>query len=355
MAESRLKRKELYEKLARTPKATPRRVAKLLGSGLALDQIQRRFGTPLGQPVCDPFVSPACPEYPDGLKRLSDPPLRIFHKGLPWSNITSQVVAVVGSRKATRFGLSWARQLGVALARNGISVCSGLALGIDGACHRGVISEIRRNPKAGAPIAVLGHGWGRLHPVEHHKLAQEVKQFGLVLTEYQRGSPPTRWSFPARNRIIAALSDHIVVVEAGAKSGSIHTADFALDLGKTVWIVPSSPGSPNSAGVLALLKEGAEVMTSISEFIQQVSETPLLPDRTPCSTDHIELSQEQRLLLIELAKCECRIEHLESTSKWTATDLACHLTELELLGLIGRSVHGGWEIIGWNLVSQLVE
>jgi DNA processing protein len=348
-----LNAKPIFERLARTPRLSPRKVAELQASGLSVNQIEARFGSPRGQAPRDPYCTPACAEYPRKLLDLADPPLRLFHKGLPLEQLPALVVGVVGSRGASRFGQQWARKLGSSLARRGVSVCSGLAQGIDGAVHRGVVDELHRNSDAAPPIGVLGHGWGPIFPLENTRLAQEVERYGLLLTEYQRGSPPARWTFPARNRIIASLSDHLVVVEAGARSGSLYTAEFALDLGRTVWIVPNAPGRPNSAGVLALWRGGADAILDLEEFAETIAPSTqrLSAPNNPLS----KLSKENTKLLELLYQAEGTVDDICRNLSWSPTELAYRLTELEIDGLIRRRLDGAWDVLCWDLLGHLDE
>ena len=327
-------------------------MAKLLQAGLSLHQIDKKIGRPQLSPPRDPFVTPACAEFPPKLLELYDPPLQLFHRGLPLKEIPPLVVGVVGSRKASSFGLDWAHRLGVALARRKVAVCSGLALGIDGAVHRGVLEERRRNPSSGPPIAVLGHGWASMHPCKHRELARQVEAEGSLLTEYPRDFPPSRWSFPARNRIIAGLSDHLVVVEAGAKSGSLYTAEFALELGRPVWIVPKAPGKPNSAGVLGLWQAGASVMIDIEEFAEAVA-PQWRESKNPTQEKLPQLSPESRYLLSLLAAEDGDVDQVCNRVEWSPVELAYRLTELELEGLIRRTYEGNWELLRWDLLGNL--
>jgi DNA processing protein len=343
--------KSIYERLARTDGVTPRRVAKLKEKDWSLDAIDRFFKGPVrGQATQDPFCTPACLIYPDKLKHLVDPPLRLFFRGQPLSRLSESIVAVVGSRKATQYGLSAARRLGSALARQGVSVCSGLARGIDGAVHRGVLDELTRNPQAATPVGVLGHGWGQLHPRENRDLFQALLQQGVLLTEYERHTPPSKWTFPARNRIIASLSDHVVVVEAGIRSGSLHTANFASQLHRDVWVVPSSPGRPNSAGVLNLLtQDGTRMIVDFDEFVQEVAPGKTFLERS----DLTDLPEQTRRILTELASCEGRLDDLCEALDWSSTELAYRLTELELGGLVRRNLEGNYDLLCWELLGQL--
>jgi DNA processing protein len=343
--------KRIFERLARTEGATPRRVEKLRQQDWSMEKIDNFFnGRTRGQAARDPFCTPACELFPEKLRHLTDPPLRLFYRGKPLDSLSQSLVAVVGSRKATRYGLSAARRLGAALARHDVTVCSGLARGIDGAVHRGVLDELKRNPQAASPVGVLGHGWGQMHPPENRDLFADLLKNGVLLTEYERYTPPSRWTFPARNRIIAALSDHVVVVEAGVRSGSLHTANFAAELGREVWVVPSSPGRPNSAGVLNLLTlDGTRIIVDFDEFVQQVAPRPTGTHQCEYST----LPKDTKRLLLALAKAEGQLDPLCEALDWSPTEMAYRLTELELEGLVRRNLEGNYDLLCWDLLSQL--
>lgn len=343
--------KALYERLARTPKVNPRAVERLREAGLSLEQIVTHFGPPTEPTTSYPFLTPSCPGYPEGLRRLADPPLRLFTQGKPLEGLPLPVVAVVGSRKASPFGLRFAQELGASIARRGLSVCSGLALGIDAAAHRGVLEELSRNTQAGPPIAVLGHGWGNIYPSANRELAKAVLQNGSLVTEFSPGTPPAKWTFPARNRVIAALSQHVVIVEASARSGSLSTARHALDLGCSVWIVPNAPGRPNSAGVLSLWKDGADIITDIDEFLNEIA--PLRTPSKDAELSNLELSPENLKVLECLARHEGDLGALCEELRFSATEIAYRLTELELENVLRRSLNGRWEIVRWDLLSHL--
>lgn len=344
--------KYLYDELARTPNLSPRKVQRLIESGLSLSQIRSRHHSPKGKAPTASFLTPACDQYPAQLAHLADPPLRLFHRGLPLDSIRGPIVAIVGSRKATRHGLGISKELGKCLAQRGVSVCSGLALGIDGACHRAVVDEIEFSGVSAPPIAVLGHGWGTLHPREHHALAQRVESHGILLTEYPPGTPATRYTFPARNRIIAALARHVVIVEAGARSGSLHTARYADQLGRTLWVVPNGLGRVNSEGVLNLIKGGVEVISSIPEFLEEVAPSKCAapnPKTLPV------MEPEERELLFALARSDGSVDQFCDSTSWSANELAYRLTSLELAGLVRRAPGGTWDVLCGELLGQLEE
>lgn len=343
--------KNFYERLARTPGLSPLKVARLEEAGLSVEEIARRYARPEGPKSLGDFLTPACTEYPEKLRHLKDPPLRLFYRGLTPSRLSSTVVGIVGSRKASSFGLNLARRLGQILSRKGATVCSGLAKGIDGAAHSGVIQQLARDPEGAPPLAVLGHGFGHLHPIEHLELADKVARQGSLVTEYPPHFAPTKWSFPARNRLIAALSDHLVVVEAGSRSGTLYTAEFADQLGRTLWIVPMAPGRPNSEGVHRLWKSGAEVIHDLEEFAEQV-----VPSARPGSRPDRrapKLCATKREILRVLARSEGCTEPLCRSSELSPVELACHLTELELDGLVKRELDGGWQLLCWDLLGEL--
>lgn len=348
-----MNQKTIYDKLARTPKLSARRVKILLENGVSCEEILARFGNPQERErvTQDPFLTPGCPGYPQKLLQLADPPLRLFHQGHPPDHLDDLVVGVVGSRKASHFGSHFAAKLGGALSRHGVKVCSGLAYGIDAEAHRGVLKNLQHNTSGGQPIGILGHGWGHMHPKQHLKLAEEVSRRGALLTEYSRDTPPSRWTFPARNRIIAALSDHLVVVEAGPRSGSLHTANFALDLGRHVWVVPNAPGRPNSAGVLRLLSSGASPIIDLEEFVEIVA--PSLRKRKSRKSEAPSLCEESRSLLQLIARTEGSFDRVAEASPWTVVELAHRLAELELENLIQRTIDGNWSILRWDLVGEL--
>jgi DNA processing protein len=172
-------------------------------------------------------------------------------------------VAVVGSRRATSYGLAVARRIGGALAEAGIVVVSGMALGIDGAAHRGCLV------RAGTTVAVLGCGVDVPYPARHRQLAREILDGGgAVVSEYPPGTRPEPWRFPERNRIIAGLSRAVVVVEAAEQSGALITARLALDLNIDVFAVPGDIDRPTSQGANQLIRDGAHPVSSIDELLE---------------------------------------------------------------------------------------
>lgn len=201
--------------------------------------------------------------YPPALRHLADPPPLLFLRG-DGELLAHRGVAVVGARKATARARGVAHRLGAAVAGRGTPVVSGLALGVDGAAHRGAL-------EAGGPtVAVLGCGADRAYPPSHRALFREILERGLVVSEFAPGTPVLPHHFPRRNRILAALAHSLVVVEAGARSGALISVDHALDLGVDVWAVPGPIEEPACAGSNALLAEGARPLVSVDGFVADV-------------------------------------------------------------------------------------
>ena len=200
-------------------------------------------------------------EYPSSLKNIFDPPAVLYIKGsLEKKDLCS--LAVVGSRKASSKGLGFAKALSFSLARYGLTVVSGMALGIDSAAHQGAL-EAR-----GRTLAILGSGFGYIYPVKNKRLAIEIAQKGAVVSEFSFFTKPSRLSFPRRNRIISGLSVGVVVIEATERSGSLITADFALEQGREVFAVPGFADSPTSKGTNKLIRQGATLVENELDILE---------------------------------------------------------------------------------------
>lgn len=202
--------------------------------------------------------------YPGNLRNIYNPPKRLFVNGA----ITERdetAVAIVGSRRASVYGLETAERLGRELASRGVTVVSGMAVGIDSAAHRGALKS------GGRTIAVMGSGHGRIYPPQNLKLYAEISENGAVVSEYGEDEEPLPYHFPQRNRIISGLSLGVVVVEAARNSGALITADFALEQGRTVFAVPGKVSSATSRGANDLLKDGARLVQSADDIIEELS------------------------------------------------------------------------------------
>ncbi len=199
------------------------------------------------------------PGWPERLEHLQDPPLALWLLGAP-PPADAPCVAVVGSRRATPGGLLTAREIAIDLAAAGVTVVSGMARGIDGAAHRGALHG------EGRTLAVLGCGIELCYPSEHRQLRDQIALGGCVVSEDGGVEPPVGWRFPRRNRLIAALAEAVVVVEATARSGALSTARWAADLGREVLAVPGSIRSPSSVGTNLLIRDGVRPYLGLDDL-----------------------------------------------------------------------------------------
>ncbi|WOJ92488.1 DNA-processing protein DprA [Congregibacter variabilis] len=244
------------EQLAAAPPATQRAL------GLARKHWPRRNSkAPSVNAVKAPsdiFIPFGDLHYPPSLRAAPDPPPWLFCRGDP-ACLLRPTVAVVGSRRASHAGLRGAELIAERLAAAGYTVCSGLALGIDGAAHRGAL-------KAGCTSAVLASGIDRASPVRHRPLAEQITQTGCLVSELPAGTPPAKHQFPRRNRIISGLAQATIIVEAALPSGSLHTAAAALEQGRDVYALPWSIFHAQGAGCLRLLRDGATPITALADL-----------------------------------------------------------------------------------------
>ena len=250
-------REELWQKLGLTPK-TQSSLARLL---LERDWPEReqeradRFGAR--------FLVAGGPDYPARLLDLPQPPLGLYVRGR--SDMTQPSAAVVGTRRCSAYGKSVAESLGRELARAGFMVVSGGARGVDAAGHRGCLAE------GGLTAAVLGTGIDRVYPAEHRDLFARIAEQGVLISEYPMGANGEAWHFPERNRIIVGMAGRTVVVESPEDGGAMISARLALDLGREVWGVPGRITEDVCRGVNRLLRDGAEPLVDVGEFIHCIS------------------------------------------------------------------------------------
>ena len=207
--------------------------------------------------------------YPNGLKRLYDAPILIYAMGNVNILNDEKSIAVIGARNASNYGIYVSQRIGQFLSRNNINTISGLALGIDVNSHVGVLKENYINCNSGKAIAVVGNGLDNIYPKKKKKIARDIiNTGGCIISEYIVGTKPTKNNFPARNRIISALSNKLIVVEAESeKSGTMITVDFSLDLGKDVLVIPGNITSKTSIGTNKLIKSGAKIITELNDII----------------------------------------------------------------------------------------
>ncbi|MEZ6195025.1 MAG: DNA-processing protein DprA [Planctomycetota bacterium] len=202
------------------------------------------------------------PRYPDRLRQLPNPPIALYLRGRA-PGPAEPLIAIVGSRRASRYGRRVAAQFGRELSARGVGVVSGLARGVDTAAHEGSLVG------PGRPFAVLGSGLRRPYPTENLELAERIAERGGLLSEFPPDVPPLARNFPRRNRIIAALATAVVVVEADERSGALITARWAAELGREVLALPGPVDSPTSRGTLALLRDGATLVRSVEDLVAE--------------------------------------------------------------------------------------
>ena len=210
-------------------------------------------------------------DYPQQLKNLYDAPIVIYAIGNCRILNRKNKIAVIGARKASNYGINIARQIGFFLSKNNIHTISGLALGIDVNSHLGVLKENSVNSTSGRAIAVIGNGLDNIYPYQNREIAKKIiNNGGCIISEYIVGTKPLKNNFPARNRLISALSDKLVVVEAeNEKSGTMITVDFSLELGKEIYVVPGNINNKMSVGTNRLIKDGAKIITEFNDIIDE--------------------------------------------------------------------------------------
>lgn len=270
--------------------------------------------------------------YPEGLRDAPDAPWALIGRGDP--NLLDDLepfgaVTIVGARRATSYGREVARQLGRELAAAGMVVISGLAFGVDACAHRGAVD-------AGRTVAVLGCGPDTAYPAAHRALWRQICAKGAVISEFPPGAVPWRWTFPARNRIMAALAGMTVVVEAAARSGSLITADLAADLGRDLGAVPGPVTSRASAGPNNLLAGGACVVRDAQDVLDAMlgAGAKRLDRRGPA----LDQGLADALAAVEMGESSC--DGVAAALGLSGPEAAAALARLELLGYLACSTVG---------------
>jgi DNA processing protein len=266
--------------------------------------------------------------YPAALAAITDPPPVLWARG-NLAPLSRPAVAIVGSRAGSPYALSVAERLAADLAALGLAVVSGLARGVDSAAHRGALAA------NGSTLAVLGSGADVIYPAEHHDLARRIEADGAVLSELVPGTPPRKPFFPLRNRVISGLSRAVLIVEAGQKSGSLITARCALEQGREVLAVPGNVLSGRNRGGHALLKDGAKIVESADDILEELSV------RVPGRPAPPSLPGPEDLVLRSLPAGEaCDLDAIADRTGLPSPRLLPRLFELEMQGLV-RRVGGG--------------
>jgi DNA processing protein len=286
------------------------------------------------------------PEWPASLRFVDETPVVLYVRGAlaPGDAVA---VAIVGSRRATPYGLLHSRRLAHEIAAVGATVVSGLARGVDAEAHRGAIDA------GGRTIAVLGCGIDVTYPPEHRRLRDDVVRAGAVVTEFPLGTPPLAHHFPRRNRIVSGLSLGVIVVEAALRSGSLVTVDWALAQGREVFGVPGPIDSPLSAGVHRMLRDGAALLAGIDDLARELPAfAALVESRGGAPAEDGEAALDARTrrrlgsrdasVLEQLSSRPVSVDFLVDATGYPASLVAATLTSLELSGLAVRVTGGDW-------------
>ena len=278
-------------------------------------------------------IAPNNPAFPATLLHISQPPKMLYIQSKNWHDLLARPkVAVVGSRRATAYGKQVTAQLAGELARAGVVIVSGLAIGIDSIAHRAALDS------GGLTIAVLPSGLDTIYPASHYQLAQSIiEQGGALITEYPPGSTPYKGNFVARNRIVSGTSNILLVTEAAEKSGTLHTVDFALEQGREVCAVPGLITNQTSKGTNNLIKAGASLVTCSADILQMLGIQPLRATAKPVA----DTPQEQ--ILIDLIYSGTQDGALLlSQSRLTVTQYNQSLTMLEIQGTVRALGNNQW-------------
>ena len=290
--------------------------------------------------------------YPATLLNIEDPPLVLYMLGAlaersqAATDLIANSLAIVGSRNPTPQGESNARQFAKSFAESGICVVSGLALGVDGAAHDGALLG------GGQTIAVVGTGLDRVYPKKHLELAHRIARQGMVISEFPLGTPPLMSNFPRRNRIISGLSRGTLVVEAALKSGSLITARLAAEQGKEVFAIPGSIHSPQSRGCHALIKQGAKLVETAQDVLEELrfpgsSSAAAVDSAVPMDegqdSQAADAKNAEDPLMAALGFDAVSLDALQARTGIDTARLQAQLLELELDGRVARLPGGRFQ------------
>ncbi len=272
--------------------------------------------------------------YPKMLRNIHAPPIVLFYRGDISIASASPMIGIVGTRSPTNYGLTVAKKFSADLARSGVVIASGMALGIDAIVHEACLD-------AGRPtIAVLGGGPDVIYPLTNANIYRRIYEEGLILSEFPPGTRPEAWNFPRRNRIISGLSDGVLVIESGKKGGSLITAYEAVSQGREVFAVPGPITSAMSDGTFRLIRDGATPVREISDILEQLKAPDLFASVKPetlsrVTAPPIDLLPENELLVFNaISDDPLRVDQISEFCKTGLGELYGILLSLELRGLI---------------------
>jgi len=265
--------------------------------------------------------------YPENLKSIYDPPPYFFIKGEIRED-DKNAIAIVGCRAASPYGKQIAEKIGRELAKRGITIVSGLAWGIDSVGH---LSALEEN---GRTIAVFGSGLDVIYPSENKKLVERIVQNGAIVSEFLLGTKPEAPNFPRRNRLISGLSLGVVIVEAGAKSGALLTAQSALEQNREVFAIPGNVGAKTSEGTNRLIKQGAKLVTSVEDILEEIEVFAKAQEKKKPEIDLSCLSDSERNIFQLVSNEPYHIDRIAQDTSMTTSQALSALLSLELKGLV---------------------
>ncbi len=287
------------------------------------------------------------PAYPPQLAELADAPIVLFVQG-ELALLARPQIAMVGSRSASPGGLKTAFDFARDLSRSGITITSGLALGIDGACHKGALGGIS------GTIGVVATGLDQVYPRRHSELATQIRQNGALLSEFAPLTAPRRESFPQRNRIISGLSLGVLVVEAGTRSGSLITARLAGEQGRDIFAIPGSIHLPTSRGCHQLIRQGAKLVETTADVLVEIKAAISFPKRPPTQSPSepsptgaidTSLNEKTSQLLAGIDYAPTPLETLIEQSQLPIDEISSMLLQLEIDGYIASCAGGQYQRI----------
>ncbi len=307
-----------------------KQLEKIYSSKNNLDEIQKLIKKceALGVHILDLFDE----DYPNELKQIPDPPLALFAMG-NISYLNHPSIAIVGARKCSEYGFNITKRIAKELAEAGIAVISGMATGIDEAAHKGALEQ-------GITIAVLGTGIDICYPRTNYPIYRKIAEKGCIISEYPIGTPPLPFQFPKRNRIISGISIGVLVTEAEEKSGSLITADLALQYNKDIYAVPGNVESRFSIGTNKLIQQGAKLVINTEDIIDDLPMHVIMKinnNKIICyDKKNIELAQQESIVYDYVSWQPKYFSEIYSELKLSYEMINTALVKLELKGLIRR-------------------
>ncbi|MFH0739014.1 MAG: DNA-processing protein DprA [Candidatus Omnitrophota bacterium] len=305
-------------------------IGQKIASGITLvkkEDIDREFREANKLGLC--IISSEDTDYPANLKNIPDPPIVLYVKG-ELKKEDNLGVAIVGSRRASFYGLASAQRFGSELSERGFTVISGMARGIDTCAHRAAMKA------HGRTIAVMGSGFNNIYPPENKRLAQEISENGAVISEFPVDAPPLKEHFPQRNRTISGLALGVLVVEAAKNSGALITADFALEQGREVFAVPGEINCASSFGTNELIKQGAKLVSCTEDIIQEFNFTVGIShkERVQPVKRELDLSDKEAVLFELLSSQPLDLDTIIEKINMGIPDISAILLKLRIKKLI---------------------